>query len=193
MPRKTPQKSPVSRKRKTGYLPILIGAAVALIIGLFLISRRGDVIFRTAGRPAAEEKEIAVYFSSVDGLGLQAEKIRIKKGTVEEELNAALALLVKGPNEKGLGKTLPDETKINGLKIKGHTVIVDFSPEISANHAGGSSGEIQTVYSIVNTVALNFPQFKDVQLLVDGKKAETLAGHIDITRPLSPDVKVIKK
>lgn len=179
--------------KKTGYLPILLGAAFVLVIGLFLISRYGDVIFKTTVRPAATEKGIDVYFSSADGLGLQAEKTRIKKGTAEEELREALDSLVKGPNEKNLGKTLPEGARIKGVTIKGHTVIVDFSAEIGTNHPGGSSGEIQTVYSIVNTIALNFPQFKDVQLLVDGKKAETIAGHIDISRPMTPDAKMIKK
>ena len=193
MARKRPQKSPLSRRAKSGYLPILLGPALAVIIGLFLISHYGDVVFKRTGRPVAQEKEIYAYFSSADGLGLQAEKRVIKKGTAEDELREALSQLVKGPSDKDLGNTLPEGTKIKGIKFQGHTAIIDFSHEIRDNHPGGSSGEIQTVYSIVNTIALNFPQFKDVQLLVDGKKAETIAGHIDITSPLGPDAKIIGK
>lgn len=192
MARKRPQKSPSSRRGKGGYLPVLIGFAAAVVVGLFLIARYGDVVFKTAPKPAPE-KTIAVYFGSVDGLGLTRENRRIRKGTAEEELKEALEALVKGPADKDLGSTLPDGTKIRGIQLQGHTAIIDFSPELSANHPGGSSGEIQTVYSIVNTVALNFPQFKNVQLLVDGKKMETIAGHIDISRPLTSDDKMIKK
>ncbi len=182
----------MAKKGKKGYLPVVIGAAVAVVIGVILISRYGDVVFKTTLRPAAE-KTIDVYFGSVDGLGLQAEKTRIRTGTAEEELKEALDALVTGPRDKDLGKTLPEGTKIKGVTLKGHTATIDFSPEIRDNHQGGSSGEIQTVYSIVNTAALNFPQFKDVQLLVEGKKAETIAGHIDVSRPLTPDLKTIRK
>ncbi len=182
----------MAKKGKKGYLPVVIGAAVAVVIGVILISRYGDVVFKTTLRPAAE-KTIDVYFGSVDGLGLQAERTSIKKGAIEEELGEALNALVKGPANKDLDKTLPDGTRITGIRVEGHTAVIDLSVEISANHAGGSSGEIQTVYSIVNTAALNFPGIKDVHLLVDGKKAETIAGHIDISRPLTPDSKVIQR
>ena len=60
------------------------------------------------------------------------------------------------------------------------------------NHEGGSSGELQTIYSIVNTLALSFPEIKEVQILVAGNREETIAGHIDITTPLGPDRKIIK-
>ena len=61
---------------------------------------------------------------------------------------------------------------------------VDFSPDISTKHWGGTTGETCTVYSIVNTIVKNFPEVKSVQLLIDGEIYETLAGHIDLRNPL---------
>jgi hypothetical protein len=53
-------------------------------------------------------------------------------------------------------------------------------------------GPESTIYSIVNTVALNFPEIEAVQILVDGGKRDTLAGHIRIDFPLVPNKNIIK-
>ncbi len=60
------------------------------------------------------------------------------------------------------------------------------------NHSGGSSGEIHTIYSLVNTIALNFPRIKEVQLLIEGRRRKTLAGHVEIDYPLTPDKTMVK-
>ena len=57
----------------------------------------------------------------------------------------------------------------------------------SSNHPGGSTAELQTIYSVVNTLTLNFPGIKKVQLLIDGSVHDTLAGHIVISIPLGPE------
>jgi spore germination protein GerM len=62
---------------------------------------------------------------------------------------------------------------------------IDLSTEITANHAGGSLGEIFTVYSLVNALTVNLPAITRVQILVDGKEVDTLAGHVDLRHPLA--------
>jgi len=39
----------------------------------------------------------------------------------------------------------------------------------------------------VNTVVTNFASIKRVQILVADRMADTLAGHVDLSRPLAPD------
>jgi hypothetical protein len=46
-----------------------------------------------------------------------------------------------------------------------------------------------TVYSIVNTAVANLDGIERVQILVEGKEVETLAGHLDLSKPLLPDMK----
>ena len=41
-----------------------------------------------------------------------------------------------------------------------------------------------TVYSLVNTLTDNLPAISAVQILVDGREVDTLAGHVDLRRPL---------
>ena len=61
---------------------------------------------------------------------------------------------------------------------------VDLSREVASAHPGGSINELLTVYTFVNALTGNLPAITSVQLLVDGKEVDTLAGHVDLRRPL---------
>jgi len=64
------------------------------------------------------------------------------------------------------------------------TAFVDLSREVASAHPGGSLNELLTIYTIVQALTVNLPAVTSVQLLVDGKEVDTLAGHVDIKRPL---------
>jgi hypothetical protein len=69
---------------------------------------------------------------------------------------------------------------------------VDLSPEISTAHPGGSTTELLTVYALVNAVTTNLSSVQRVQILVGGKEADTLAGHVDLRRPFERDTALVK-
>jgi hypothetical protein len=50
-----------------------------------------------------------------------------------------------------------------------------------------------TVYSVVNSLTTNFPQIKRVQILVEGKEIESIAGHLSLTKPIASKADLIKK
>lgn len=186
------------RSRKAGtWLVVLVVAIITVIAGIILLDRYGDLIFRPiierTVRRTTDVREINIYFVSEDGEGLHAEKRLAKKGAPQDEMKEALDMLIKGPMERGLGSAIPAGVKLKGLRLKGDTATADFSVEMIKNHPGGSTYEILTIYSVVNTVTLNFPQVKEVMILVDGKKTETIAGHIDTTVPFTADRSLIKK
>ena len=62
---------------------------------------------------------------------------------------------------------------------------VDLSADITARHPGGSLDEIFTVYTLVNALTVNLPAITHVQILVEGKEVDTLAGHVDLRHPLA--------
>ena len=70
---------------------------------------------------------------------------------------------------------------------------VNFNSALTTEHPGGSSAEMMTVYSIVNTLSLNFPRIKRVQILIDGKPIETIAGHLFLREAILPKLDLIKK
>lgn len=174
------------KKGKKSLKMVLAVAALTLIAGII-------ALVWLAGGPAKKEmREVTLFFSDEDGLYLKSEKQQIEKGEPVSEAASAVQALLNGPKDPKLGKTLPEGTKLLSVRIDGAVATVDLSAEVITRHEGGSSGELQTIYSVVNTLALNIPGIKEVQILVAGKKEETLAGHIDITQPLGPDMKTVK-
>ena len=47
--------------------------------------------------------------------------------------------------------------------------------------------ELLSVYSVVDTLAVNFPYLRQVRFLVEGQPVATLKGHVDLRQPLAPD------
>ena len=64
---------------------------------------------------------------------------------------------------------------------------------IAAAHPGGSLTELLTVHAIVNAITANLPAIQRVQILVDGREADTIAGHVDIRRPLTRDTSLVRE
>jgi hypothetical protein len=60
-------------------------------------------------------------------------------------------------------------------------------------HSGGTHAELLTVYSVVNTITTNLQGVQRVQLLVDGKEADSIAGHVDVRRPLDRDMTYVRQ
>ncbi len=65
---------------------------------------------------------------------------------------------------------------------------VDLSRQVTDAHPGGSTNELLTVYALVNALTANLPAVKSVQILVDGREVDTLAGHVDLRRPLAQNL-----
>ncbi|MBI5892955.1 MAG: GerMN domain-containing protein [Deltaproteobacteria bacterium] len=186
MPKKQ-NKSPKPKKKNNGrWTSIIIIAVLTMIIGIYLLAKYSEKIPVTIVPQKAKTRTVSLYFSDDKNMKLNIEKRDIKKGAVADEIKEVVAGLIKGPSEK-LTPTVPEDAKLLNAAIKQGTAFLDFSPEISSKHPGGSSAEIQTIYSIVNTITSNFPEIKNVQILINGKKEKTLAGHIDISFPIAAD------
>jgi spore germination protein GerM len=99
---------------------------------------------------------------------------------------------VKTP--EGLASAIPAGTTVRGVfrGARGE-MYVDLSPEASSGHRGGSLDEALAVYAIVNAITTNLPDVKTVQILVDGKEVDSLAGHIDLREPLTKSDTWVRK
>jgi hypothetical protein len=69
---------------------------------------------------------------------------------------------------------------------------VDLSREAVTAHPGGTLNELLTVYTIVNALTVNLPAVHSVQILIDGKEVETLAGHVDLRQPLAKNLGLVQ-
>ena len=155
-----------------------------------------------ASAPAAKEEEAAgeaerkinvkLFFQAADRPGLVIEERPVTFSTdLSRQLRGVVEELVHG-SKIGLGPTLAPETKVLDVFVTARGVAyVDLSKDVVTGHPGGSEAERMTVYSVVNSLSTSFPAVKRVQILVEDKPAETLAGHVDLTRPLPPDMTVL--
>lgn len=144
-----------------------------------------------AENPAAVEQKISVklFFLAPDQPALLIEDREVAySADLARQVRTVVEELVKGP-QKGLVGSLPPETKvIDSFVTSAGIAYVDLSKEAAQKHPGGSRGELLSVYSVVNSLTANFPAVKRVQILVEDRQVPTLAGHVDLTRPLSSDM-----
>ena len=111
----------------------------------------------------------------------------------EKKASALINEIISGPLAKGV-RTIPEQTMLRAVAFdeKKGLLKVDFSREISTHHPGGTSSEIMTVYSIVNTLITNIKCAKRVKISIEGKGAETIAGHIDCKESFQQNMKIVR-
>lgn len=100
-------------------------------------------------------------------------------------LKSAIDELLNGPVGE-FEETLPEGTAVDAVRVEGSLATIEFNRTFSEAMLPGSSAEMLAVYSIVNTVAVNFPQIQKVKINVAGNRAVILS-HLDLSDPLSPD------
>jgi hypothetical protein len=155
---------------------------------------------RPAPAPAPPRKELAeiqkkisvkLYFEHPEQPALVAEPREIAYAAeLPQQLRGLIEELVKGSATGSLGP-LPAETKVLAVFLDARgTAFVDVSKEAVAGGAGSLEERLR-VYAIVNSVVANFPAVRRVQILVDDKPVETFAGHVDLSRPLAPDMTLV--
>jgi spore germination protein GerM len=147
-----------------------------------------------SGAPAAARKITAtLYYVAEDGLslvGVQRE-VPYGEGVLEQARQIVTAQLTAAPPP--LVSAIPPGAALRALYMTERgDAFVDLSTEVRTLHTGGALDELFTVYSIVNALTANLPAVTRVQLLIDGKEVDTLAGHVDLRHPLQKNMKWVK-
>jgi germination protein M len=181
--------------------PIIIGIILFFLIfgALFYFIRNRPQPERTgatqspanaaaAGQHDSRKINVKLFFGIPGSTMLQAEERSIPyHDTLLAQAREVMNALIAGPQTQ-LISAIPNGTKLLDVMVsKDGIAYVDFSQEIVSNHQGGSTAEMMTVYSIVNTLSTNLPQIQGVQILVDDHSVDTLNGHMNLSRPLKPD------
>ncbi len=190
--------------------------AARLIILVVALAGMLTLVYFTVGREAAlfgprQNKTVSLYFARPDANYLVAEKreISFPKRVVPQKAvlangpdasrdavfmgKAIVRELIAGPQRgSGLVATLPPGASLRGLSVQDGVAIADFNVNLKRRHPGGSAGEIMTVYSIVTSLA-QVPGVQRVQILIEGQRVETLAGHLDLSEPLEPDWNFVQR
>ncbi len=186
---------------------ILLGGLTLVLVILILIffgGGAGEKIKRLAGagpvkpEPASIEPpavlRITLFFlAEGDGL-LHGEEREIVAGpSTAAEAERIIAELIRG-SDGDLISPLPPETEVRQVFVTDEGVAyVDFGRDISEKGSFGSSAELSAVFAVVNSLAYNLKPVKKVAILIEGGERETLGGHVDLSKPFSPDYSVITK
>jgi len=182
-------------------LPVAIGVA---LLGLLawgvtsllerLTERDPAVVVTAAPPPPSETAHIAatLFYAAAEGdalLPVQRE-VPLAEGLVAQGRQILAAQFAPPPAP--YISAIPPGTMLRAFYLteKGDA-FVDVSG-ISAGHPGGSLTELLTVHAIVNAVTANLPAVQRVQILVDGKEVDTIAGHVDIRQPLLRDTSLVR-
>jgi len=179
--------APVSRKKVNISLliPFLV---IALFFGVMIREKyRSSHILpdKTVIQPPIG-KRTAVLFFVTDGTRLAREARELDPcDDVDACMKDLLEELVKGPVGE-FDDPLPEGTVINSVRVIGEMAEVYLNRTFAEAMPSGSSAEMLAVYSIVDTVATNFPQIARVKLSVDGD-SKTLLHHLDLSDPIPPD------
>jgi len=150
------------------------------------VQEKQEVKAEKQEKKQAEPQEVttSVYYPNADGTKLIAVKRKITAVSAEDKYAAAIKSLMQGTKEKNQSVIIPKQAKLRSVKLEGGVAKVDFSKDLVKHFVGGSTGEEMLVGSIVNTLT-EFPEVKQVQILIEGSPVETIAGHMDLSTPLS--------
>ena len=206
--KKTLKKKKTSKKKRRSFIFVLVLGGAVFLAGLALspylwqklqeipyIWRKGHEIKEWLIKPSVleETKDIKLYFSVPQENYLFPQERRITSPSeITGQARAILAELISGPSSSSLAPTIPPKTEVRAVYIRDKCIYVDFSSTLREAHPGGSSGELLTIYSIVNSLLENLPSQSEVQILIQGRPADTLAGHIGIRKPLRMNLHLVK-
>ncbi len=153
------------------------------------IMDKDDIVYDTTPE-VKQQQYITLYFADKEGSVLVEETRKITVNEKEKLEMQAIKELLKGPEDKELNKTIPQETKILSVETKEGVCFVNLSQEFVSRHAGGTMGEQLTIYSIVNTLT-SLEGIEKVQFLIEGQKNESFI-HMLINEPFVRDEGMIE-
>ncbi len=175
---------------------LLIGLVVVLLLGL-----GGGYFFGWYFQPEQDqvtelpvvtaeplpEQDIQLFFASQDDGLLVQEAAQIPVCSNDADcVRSLVEALVAGSRQNGLA-VLPAQTRLLGAEIENDLVRLNFSAELVNFHPGGSLAELQTIYSLANSLSVSFPYIRQVQILVNAEVRQTLKGHARIDQPVYAD------
>jgi hypothetical protein len=183
---------------------VAIGVALLALLawvvslGLERLVRPRQAGTQTAGGATAADPNVphitaTLFYGAPDGTGLVGvrREVPLAEGVVPQGRAILAAQLEPAP--EGNVSVIPQGTTLRAFYVTEQgDAFVDLTADASAKHPGGSFTELLTVQAIVNAVTANLPSIQRVQILIDGKEADTLAGHVDLRRPLPRDASLVR-
>lgn len=158
---------------------IIILVFIILIIGIitgvyFVVKNKNneEITEYTPQEEISEEQMrqtmVSLYFKNDNGLIPEARLIDVKE-LINNPYEKILNMLIQGPKNENLKKTIPEGTKINKIEKEGENLVIDFSLEFVEKHIGGEIEEKLTIQSIVKTVT-ELTEINGIKIKINGEE-----------------------
>jgi len=177
--------------------PLLLSVATMLVVvvlmGFYLrhmrSQERQEIVppaanaLPVAPPPSGPTETVTLYVAD-DAAGIlrpRSAQIPLPSGRQQraEELLRALVRIYQQP---GATHPLAPASDIRSVYLVNPGIaVVDLNAAFADQHRSGILSEQLTINSLVETLAINVPAIQRVNILVEGKARETLAGHADLT------------
>lgn len=158
---------------------LIIGIGIILIIFIivgacvFIKNREENSMVEYVPEEEITEEQlrqtiVSLYFKNENGLIPEARLIDVKE-LINNPYEKIINMLLEGPKNENLQKTIPDGTKINKIEKQGENLIIDFSEEFILNHSGGEEKEKLTIKSIIKTVT-ELTEINGIKIKINGEE-----------------------
>jgi hypothetical protein len=176
---------------------VLAIMAVGVNLGLQYLGRTASPEAPVTPPPAATPTAhitATLFYGSRDGLLLQPVRVEVPLGDGAVAQGRQIVRALLQPPPAPYVPVIPAGTTLKAFYLTSNgDAFVDLSIDVTSKHPGGMPAELLTVYSIVNTITTNLQGVQRVQLLVDGKETDSVAGHVDVRRPLERDLSFVRQ
>jgi hypothetical protein len=175
---------------------LLAGAAVLGLLAIAVASRRdrpaadrgGEVASGEAADDDAEPVRVELYFPGENGR-LVGEPREVAYSADRSTFAARIVeSLLAGPGSEPPYRPFPPDVTVGEVHVDADGVAwVDLRSETHPTPpVVGSTAEMLTLYSLVNSVVGNVEGARSLVLLWNGRQPRTFGGHIDTSHPLVP-------
>ena len=172
---------------------LVAGLLTLLVLGpRWLATVPEDALPDAAAAVDARKIRARLFYVDEQGIALRGveQEVLYGESTAEQARRIIEAQIAPAPAPHV--SAIPAGTKLRTVFFtKAGEIYVDLSAELQTNHPGGTTNETLTVYALVSALTSNLPAVTGVQILVEGKEVDTLAGHLDLRRPFEQDLKWI--
>ncbi len=144
--------------------------------------------------PASGPTETVTLYVADDAAGiLRARTAQIPlPGGRQQRAEELLRVLLRIYQQPGALHPIVPAADIRAIYlVDPGAAVIDLNAAFADQHRSGILSEQLTVNSLVETLALNVPGIQRVNILVEGKMRDTLAGHADLSNPF--DVAAIEQ
>jgi len=143
--------------------------------------------------PRLDEPLTLTFYFSSNGM-LEAGSLAVKRQPdAEMQAREALVAALGDPRTLQAGVFTQVRFREFFLDPSSGTAYVDLSPLQQGGVKAAASEELLALYALVDTLMQNFEEIKQVRFLIEGREAQTLAGHIDLLRKFTKRMDLVRQ